>query len=81
MSATGFALRTNISLIHKSTVGEVYNISGCNEMKNIDIVKIFCKAFGKLERLITYVADRKECGYAQYVTDSSKIHNELGLLT
>ena len=30
-------------IIHKGRVGEVYNIGGHNEMKNIDIVKIICK--------------------------------------
>ncbi len=46
-------------IIHKGTVGEVYNIGGHNEMKNIDIVKIICKALDKPESLITYVTDRK----------------------
>ena len=42
-------------IIHKGKVGEVYNIGGHNEMKNIDIVKIICKALDKPESLITYV--------------------------
>lgn len=42
-------------IIHKGRVGEVYNIGGHNEMKNIDIVKIICKELGKPESLITYV--------------------------
>ena len=46
-------------IIHKGRVGEVYNIGGHNEMKNIDIVKIICKELGKPESLITYVTDRK----------------------
>ena len=66
-------------IIHKGTVGEVYNIGGHNEMKNIDIVKIICKALGKPESLITYVADRK--GHdMRYAIDPTKIHNELGWL-
>ena len=43
-------------IIHNGRVGEVYNIGGHNEMKNIDIVKIICKELGKPESLITYVA-------------------------
>ena len=30
-------------IIHNGRVGEVYNVGGHNEMKNIDIVKIICK--------------------------------------
>ena len=30
-------------IIHKGRVGEVYNIGGHNEMRNIDIVKLICK--------------------------------------
>lgn len=64
-------------IIHKGRVGEVYNIGGQNEMRNIDIVKIICKELGKPESLITYVADRK--GHdMRYAIDSTKIRNELG---
>ncbi len=66
-------------IIHSGKVGEVYNIGGHNEMKNIDIVKLICKALGKPETLITYVADRK--GHdMRYAIDPTKIHNELGWL-
>ncbi len=66
-------------IIHKGKAGEVYNIGGHNEMKNIDIVKMICKALDKPESLITYVADRK--GHdRRYAIDPSKIHNELGWL-
>ena len=66
-------------IIHKGRVGEVYNIGGHNEMKNIDIVKIICHELGKPESLITYVTDRK--GHdMRYAIDPTKIHNELGWL-
>ncbi len=66
-------------IIHNGTVGEVYNIGGHNEMKNIDIVKLICKALDKPESLITYVADRK--GHdMRYAIDPTKIHGELGWL-
>lgn len=66
-------------IIHKGTVGEVYNIGGHNEMQNIDIVKIICKELDKPESLITYVTDRK--GHdLRYAIDPTKIHDELGWL-
>ena len=66
-------------IIHKGTVGEVYNIGGHNEKANIDIVKIILKELGKGEELITYVADRK--GHdLRYAIDPTKIHKELGWL-
>lgn len=66
-------------IIHNGKVGEVYNIGGHNEMKNIDIVKIICKELGKSESLITHVTDRK--GHdMRYAIDPTKIHNELGWL-
>ena len=66
-------------VMRKGRVGEVYNIGGHNEMKNIDIVKLICKELGKPESLITYVTDRK--GHdMRYAIDPSKIHKELGWL-
>lgn len=66
-------------VIHKGRVGEVYNIGGHNEMRNIDIVKLILKELGKPESLITFVTDRK--GHdLRYAIDPTKIHNELGWL-
>lgn len=66
-------------IIHKGRAGEVYNVGGHNEMKNIDIVKFICKELGKPESLITHVTDRK--GHdLRYAIDPTKIHNELGWL-
>ena len=66
-------------IIHKGRVGEVYNVGGHNEMRNIDIVKLICKELGKPESLITFVKDRK--GHdLRYAIDPTKIHNELGWL-
>ena len=59
--------------------GQVYNIGGHNEMRNIDIVKLIVHALGKSEELITYVTDRK--GHdMRYAIDPSFIHSELGWL-
>lgn len=64
-------------IIHKGTIGEVYNVGGHNEMTNIDIVKLVCKRLGEGEDLITYVDDRK--GHdLRYAIDPSKINSELG---
>ncbi len=64
-------------IIHNGRIGEVYNIGGHNEMKNIDIVKLICKELGKPEDLIVHVPDRK--GHdLRYAIDPSKIRSELG---
>ena len=66
-------------ILRGGRVGEVYNIGGHNEMRNIDIVKLICAELGKPESLITYVTDRK--GHDQrYAIDPAKIHRELGWL-
>ena len=66
-------------IVRKGTVGEVYNVGGHNEMRNIDIVKLICKELGKPESLITHVTDR--AGHdMRYAIDPSKIHAELGWL-
>ena len=54
--------------------GQVYNVGGHNEKRNIDIVKLIVAATGKSEDLITYVADQR------YAIDPTFIHNELGWL-
>ena len=66
-------------ILEKGSVGQVYNIGGHNEMRNIDIVKLICRALDKPDSLITYVTDRK--GHdMRYAIDPSFIHSELGWL-
>ena len=66
-------------IIHEGREGEVYNVGGHNEMRNIDIVKLICRLLDKPESLITYVTDRK--GHdMRYAIDPTKIHEELGWL-
>ncbi len=66
-------------IVRNGRIGEVYNVGGHNEMRNIDIVRLIVRALGKSEDLITYVADRK--GHdLRYAIDPSKIHEELGWL-
>ncbi|TWT85910.1 dTDP-glucose 4,6-dehydratase 2 [Posidoniimonas polymericola] len=66
--------------------GEVYNIGGDAEQKNIDVVKTICKVVDELcpalphgpsEQLIRFVKDRP--GHdRRYAIDASKIKSELG---
>jgi len=57
--------------------GEVYNVGGDGEMRNIDVVKLILSRLGKPESLIEYVADRP--GHdRRYAMDWTKIHRELG---
>ena len=66
-------------VVTRGRIGEVYNIGGHNEMRNIDIVRLICRKLGKPESLITYVADRQ--GHdLRYAIDPAKIHTELGWL-
>lgn len=66
-------------ILQKGTPGQVYNIGGHNEMRNIDIVKLICNALGKPDSLISFVPDRK--GHdMRYAIDPSYIHSELGWL-
>ena len=75
-------------ILQKGKVGEVYNIGGHNEQKNIDVVKAICTLLEELapnkpngvtryEDLITYVTDRP--GHdLRYAIDASKIQKDLG---
>ena len=72
-------------IVHKGRVGEVYNVGGHNEMRNVDIVNLICQELERLGQirnakgLITHVTDRK--GHdMRYAIDPTKIHNELGWL-
>ena len=54
--------------------GEVYNIGGCNEKTNLELVKTILKILNKPESLITFVKDRP--GHdKRYAIDASKIMN------
>lgn len=63
-------------VLHKGTYGEIYNIGGNNEMRNIDIVKLILNLLGKSEDQIQFVKDRP--GHdRRYAIDSTKIQREL----
>ena len=64
-------------IIHKSKVGEIYNIDGHNERTNLQVVQTILKALNKPESLIKYVKDRP--GHdRRYAIDPTKIETELG---
>ena len=66
-------------IVHNAPAGEVYNVGGHNEMRNLDIVRLIVKELGKSEDLITFVEDR--AGHdLRYAIDPTKISNELGWL-
>jgi dTDP-glucose 4,6-dehydratase len=63
--------------LEKGRPGEVYNVGGGAERRNIEIVKGILSLLGKPESLITYVKDRP--GHdRRYAIDPSKIRAELG---
>jgi dTDP-glucose 4,6-dehydratase len=72
------------TVLKRGVPGEVYNIGGANEWRNIDIVNLVCDLLdGKLgrvaganRRLITFVTDRP--GHdRRYAIDASKMRSEL----
>jgi dTDP-glucose 4,6-dehydratase len=65
--------------------GESYNIGGCNELSNIEVVRRICglldelhvdSVIGKRESLISFVTDRPGHDF-RYAIDATKIMNEL----
>ena len=64
-------------IIHNGKVGEIYNVGGHNERRNIDVVKTVLGHLSKPESLITYVKDR--AGHdLRYAIDPEKISSQLG---
>jgi dTDP-glucose 4,6-dehydratase len=73
------------TIFHTGKTGEVYNIGGNNEWKNIDLVHLLCRVMdkklnrpeGESTSLITFVTDRP--GHdLRYAIDASKLMNQLG---
>ena len=64
-------------ILEKGRAGEVYNVGGHNEQKNIDVVRQILQILGRPETLIEHVTDRK--GHdLRYAIDPTKIRSELG---
>lgn len=65
------------TVLRKGRPGEIYNIGGSSEKKNIDVVKKILQHLGKPLELIQYVKDRP--GHdRRYAINADKIKNELG---
>jgi len=65
------------SCLSKGKAGEIYNIGGGNEIKNIDLTKMILKETGKGEEMIERVQDR--LGHdLRYSLGCAKIKKELG---
>jgi len=64
------------AVLHGGKIGEVYNIGGKNEVRNIDIVKTILKLLGKDESQIEFVKDRLGHDW-RYAINNTKIQNEL----
>lgn len=59
-------------VLHEGKNGEVYNVGGHNERKNLDVVKTIIKTLGKSEDLIEFVKDR--LGHdKRYAIDPTKL--------
>jgi len=65
------------AVLRRGEEGRVYNIGGCNEMTNIELVKLLVARLGKSDDLITFVEDRP--GHdRRYAIDAGLIMGELG---
>jgi len=64
-------------VLREGRVGEVYNVGGSHELRNIEIAKMILEQLDKPETLLSFVQDR--LGHDQrYAIDASKIQRELG---
>jgi dTDP-glucose 4,6-dehydratase len=73
-------------ILEAGRVGEVYNIGGCNEKPNIEIVHTVCALLDELRPRIDGKSYREQIAYVtdrpghdrRYAIDASKIERELG---
>jgi len=64
-------------VLTEATPGEVYNIGGCNEKTNLEVINLILDRLGKPQSLIKHVTDRP--GHdRRYAIDASKIIADLG---
>ncbi|BDW95492.1 dTDP-glucose 4,6-dehydratase [Thalassospira tepidiphila] len=75
-----------VKILTEGRIGEKYNVGGCNELTNIDVVKrIFNTvqeivpdiSFEGFDEAVTYVKDRPGHDW-RYAIDPTKMQNELG---
>ena len=65
------------AVLHNGKLGDVYNIGGKHEVRNITIVKTILDLLGKDDSQIEFVEDRLGHDW-RYAIDNSKIQEELG---
>jgi len=64
-------------ILHHGKDGEIYNIGGESELRNVEVAKRILAALGCPESLIQFVSDRP--GHdRRYALDCGKLKNELG---
>ena len=64
-------------VLQKAPPGEIYNIGGCNEKANLEVIHLILDRLDKPKSLIKHVTDRP--GHdRRYAIDAGKIINELG---
>ncbi len=64
-------------VLEKAPPGEIYNVGGCNEKPNLEVIQLILQHVGKPETLIRHVKDRP--GHdRRYAIDAGKIICELG---
>jgi dTDP-glucose 4,6-dehydratase len=65
------------TVLQKSPPGEIYNIGGCNEKTNLEVIKLILEHLDRPSSLIKHVTDRP--GHdRRYAIDAGKIMNKLG---
>lgn len=64
-------------VLHNGRDGEIYNVGGNNEKRNIEIVEMILEKLGKSKNMISFVPDRLGHDW-RYAIDSSKLQRELG---
>ncbi|WP_439742703.1 dTDP-glucose 4,6-dehydratase [Bacillus pseudomycoides] len=64
-------------VLHNGRDGEIYNVGGNNEKRNIEIVEMILEKLGKSKNMISFVPDRLGHDW-RYAIDSSKLQVELG---
>lgn len=72
------------AILRRGKSGEIYNISSCREMKNIDLIELLIHIYAKhaeenpknLETLIVFMKDRPAHDF-RYAMDKKKVEEEL----
>jgi dTDP-glucose 4,6-dehydratase len=78
--------RALMSVLERGRIGETYNVGGCNQRTNLEVVTTLCalldemlpgSAFRPHKQLVTYVTDRP--GHdRRYAINADKLQRELG---